>query len=286
MNEHITVASALLFIRSLRKAFFGGWKGAAMAIPAVGLSKLYVDAAVDYIRRRGGEVRCSTDVVGVIVTNGSVAGVRFRDGSVQEGSACLLTVPSNKLRGVLPEGLPGVDSLGMIMDMPVSPIVSIHLWFGREFMEHDVVGLVGRRIQWVFNKRRIDLSPDTGPHVSAVISAAHNFVLLDNERLATIALEDLKSVYGARVSEPLHVVVIREKRATFSATPAAERARPATRTSIPNLFLCGDWTDTGYPATIEGAVLSGERGAEAVRAASVAFQKSIDHITDNKERPL
>jgi len=286
MNEHISAASALVFIRSLRKAFFAGWKEAALAIPSVGLSTLYVDAAVDYIRRKGGEVRCSADVVEIILENGCVTGLRFRDGSVQEGSACLLTVPSNKLRGLLPDSLSGLKSLSVIMDLPVSPIVSIHLWFGSEFMEHDVVGLIGKRIQWVFNKRKLSKEPDTGPNVSAVISAARDFVSYNNEALTAVALEDLRLVYGSRVGEPLHVVVIREKRATFSATPAAERARPATRTVIPNLFLCGDWTDTGYPATIEGAVISGERGAAAARASSVAFHKSIDHIIDNKERPL
>ena len=292
MNEHISSASALLFVRSLRKAFFAGWKGAAMAIPSVGLSSLYVDAAVEYIRARGGDVRCSADVVRVMLHEGTATALQLRDGSVIETTACLLTVPPNKLRPLLPEPLP--EHLSPMLEVPPSPIVSIHFWFAGEFMQHAMVGLIGKRIQWIFDKRRLNAHPGAGPHVSAVISAAHDYVTCSNETLTKIALEDLRAVYGSQVGEPLHTVVIREKRATFSATPPTELVRPGPETGVRNLFLCGDWTSTGYPATIEGAVISGERSAAAVCALleatgntlNVAFHKSIDHIVHNMERPL
>ena len=125
-------------------------------------------------------------------------------------------------------------------------------------MPQESLGVIGRRIQWVFNRR--------GGHLSAVISAAHAFVDLGNDELTRIALEDLVSVYGAKAGRATHTVVIREKRGTFSCTPEVQRMRPGSRTPVPNLFIAGDWTDTGYPATIEGAIMSGELCAGHVGA--------------------
>jgi hydroxysqualene dehydroxylase len=89
---------------------------------------------------------------------------------------------------------------------------------------------------------------------------------MGNDDLTRIVLEDLGSIFGAKAGHATHAVVIREKRGTFSCTPDVERIRPGFVTPVPNLFIAGDWTDTGYPATIEGAIVSGERCAGSVAA--------------------
>jgi monoamine oxidase len=139
--------------------------------------------------------------------------------------------------------------------IPESPIISIHLWFPVPFMQQDAVGVIGKTIQWVFRKR---------DYVSVTISAARDLHGNDNEDLVRVAVEDLRTVFGASVGEPRHTLVIREKRATISCSPAVEPHRPGHRTGLANLLLAGDWTNTGLPATIEGAVQSGNRAAEAI----------------------
>jgi uncharacterized protein with NAD-binding domain and iron-sulfur cluster len=139
-------------------------------------------------------------------------------------------------------------------------------------MPQESLGVIGRRVQWVFNRRKIghENGPENekggGGHISAVISAAHAFVEMGNDDLVRIVLEDLESIYGQTAGRATHAVVIREKRATFSCTPEVERNRPGCVTPVPNLFIAGDWTDTGYPATIEGAIMSGQRCAGHVMA--------------------
>ena len=128
-------------------------------------------------------------------------------------------------------------------------------------MSEEFVGVIGRRIQWLFNKRRLNNENGPGAHVSAVISAAHDFVGRTKEELVKIAVDDLRAVYPKLRETPTHAVVIREKAATYSSNPEVEALRPSQQTSVPNMFLAGDWTATGYPATIEGAILSGERAA-------------------------
>lgn len=260
MNEHLMHASAKVFVHALRHAFLAAWKNAALALPRVGLSDLYVDAAMRFLISHGAAVQVNSGVATLGADGSRLQVVHLRDGREIACAAVILAVPhyavNELVRGVLPE-----DELRIIGSIPSTPIVSVHLWFEEDFMKLDFVGLVDRRVQWVFNKRRIAREKGKGGHISCVISDAERFVTLSNEQLIRVAVEDLRTLHG-RVSEPTHAVVIREKRATFSCTPDAERIRPSHQTSLPNLFLAGDWTGTGLPATIEGAIVSGERCAQ------------------------
>lgn len=264
MNEHISKASARLFVRSLQKAFFSGWRASALAIPRVGLSELYVDGAREYVVRRGGVIRCGADVVSLLFDRNSVMGVQLREGETIACAAAILAVPPNRAATLLPEALRQEPSFAEMQNGVPSPIVSIYLWFEDEVMDHEFVGLIGRTVQWVFNRRRIVSGTQKGGCVAAVISAAYDSVSRTNDELVDIAVRDLRSAYPGRSSEPTHAVVIREKRATFPPGARGEWVQPGQTTPVANLFLAGDWTDTGYPATIEAAIVSGERCVELV----------------------
>lgn len=262
MNEQPEAASAMVFLNSLRQAFFDRWNSASLALPTVGLSELFVRGAEEFIRRHGGEVVCKADVVSSVVEQGSVTHVCLRSGRRVECSALILAVPSDRIQKLLPEELRSSGFAREIALAAPSPIICIHLWYERDFMTHEVLGLVGRRVQWVFKRKPAPQS--RSPYrvrVAAVISAASSYMHLDNERLVGLAIDDLAGVYGTDARAVRHRLVIREKRATFSLTPATEPLRPPARTPVPNLFLSGDWTGTGLPATVEGAIMSGELAA-------------------------
>lgn len=271
MNEHCNTASALLFARTIRKAFFGHWHASAFALPTVGLSRLFAEPAIDYIVRHGGHVRTACGVRRVIGDGVSAQGVSLDDGTVVDAHAVILALPPYRVRDVLPETLLADGYLAGVEQIPFTPILSLHLWFSEEFMgSEEIVGIIGRRIQWIFNRRSIAPASHgnsrnvAAGYICAVISAAQRFVELGNDELLAIALEDLRAIYGARLSPPTAFLAIREKRATFSSSPATEPLRPGPRTPLRNLFLAGDWTATGYPATIEGAILSAERSSALV----------------------
>lgn len=294
MNERPEAASALLFLRSMRTAFFGGWRNAAMAIPTVGLSELFADPAADYIRRHGGDVRSRADVVSLAGDENGVTGVRTRDGALHQCGAVILAVPPARAEALLRDALCGRTQFLHSSAYAHSPIVSLHLWFESDFVPQLMVGLIGRRIQWVCNRRRIVLT-GKGGHLSATISAAHAYASLSNEELVRIACDDLGAVYGSAAEHLIRGVVIRERHATVSLTPDIEPLRPGPELPIRNVFLAGDWTATGYPATIEGAVTSGERAAilalrslarDAARGISgaVAFQNPNRDIIDMKKK--
>ena len=255
MNEQMDRAPASLFLRTLRTAFLDHWSRAALVFPQAGLSTVFVDPACAFIERHGGVVRCGAEVVSLQTDGALVRGVTLKGGERVPCGAVILAVPPEKMMNLWPVDVPLPRNINAMVPAAVSPIISIHLWFEHPFMDREVLGLIGRRVHWIFRKQR---------HISATISAASSLVGMSNEELVNITVEDLRSVFGGAVGLPVHAMVLREKRATFSATPANEECRPGPITAAKNLLLAGDWTDTGLPATIEGAIRSGQTCARLI----------------------
>jgi uncharacterized protein with NAD-binding domain and iron-sulfur cluster len=139
-----------------------------------------------------------------------------------------------------------------------SPITGVHLWFDREVTTLPHAILLDRTMQWMFNK-------DRGRYLQLVVSASRALTNLSRNDIVDIAIGDLR-LYFPRVREAnlVKARVVKEQRATFSAAPETESLRPTPQSALPNVFLAGDWTRTGWPATMEGAVRSGYLAAEAV----------------------
>ncbi len=144
-------------------------------------------------------------------------------------------------------------------DTEASPIVTVNLWFDRVVTERTLIGLPGRTLQWVFDKRGV--FGEQASHLSLVSSGAEEVVSRSNEELVELAVGEVRDALpAARSAVLVRGVVVREKRASFSVAPG-QPPRPSARTGVPGLFLAGDWIDTGLPATIEGAVVSGHMAA-------------------------
>jgi squalene-associated FAD-dependent desaturase len=273
LNESPKRAAAAPFAEVLARAFFRSQADSQFVLPKVGLSELYTDDARRYIEARGGRVQLKSPVAEVMVIDGRITALRLRDGARVEADACISAVPPKALAALLPHpfrnggGLPALDILAWDA-FETSPIVSVHLWFDRPVLRHAFVGLIGTTTQWVFNRSLLTGGGSDGSGrqcLSAVISAGRDVVDRPTAEIVTTVLADLRTTLpAARAARVLQSVVVKEKQATLSATPAAERLRPAAATPIANFFLAGDWTSTGLPPTIESAVYSGRRAAELV----------------------
>jgi uncharacterized protein with NAD-binding domain and iron-sulfur cluster len=155
-----------------------------------------------------------------------------------------------------------VDIVARAASLGSSPIVTVNLWLDRAVTDVPFVGLPARTMQWVFDKRQA-FGTDAS-HLSLVSSGAEAIVARSNAELTELALSEVhEALPPARQARLLRATVVREKKATFSLAPG-EPSRPATRTPVAGLWLAGDWIDTGLPATIESAVVSGYRAAAAV----------------------
>ena len=264
LNEAPARAAAAPFAAVLMRAFFGSRRDSQFVLSGVALSELYAEDARRFIEERGGRIEPHTAVVGLEVAGGDrVTAVRLRDERRLVTNACVVALPPRALAALVPDGLRDSAPFRNLGDFAGSPIVSLHLWLDRTVLMHEFVGLIGTTTQWIFNRSRLLRDArEAGQCLSAVISAGHDVVDWDNARIAATVLDDLRTVVpAARGAHVLHSIVVKERHATISTTPAADRRRPAPATSIGNLWLAGDWTATGLPPTIESAVLSGHRAA-------------------------
>jgi zeta-carotene desaturase len=264
LNEDPSVASAALFERVVRLALFTSPQDSRIGIPRVGLSDVYVNAATAYIRARGGRIECSRSVASLLVSEGRCRGVRLSTGEEIEAESVLSAVPSFQLAGLLPgEMLRREPFFAPVVSLRPAPIISINLWFDRAITELDFIGLRGTTVQWLFNRGAILGSGEN--YVSLVLSGAHQHVGRSKEELLAIALLELGELFPAAQKAKLrHSLIIKERFATFSPTWEAQQLRPTTRTPVRGLYLAGDWTATGLPATIESAVQSGCTAAGAI----------------------
>jgi zeta-carotene desaturase len=261
LNEPIEVAAAAPFGEVLRRMF--GWRrrDAALGLPLVPLDRLYTRPSRDYIEARGGAVRAGT--VARIRTAGTLA-VEAK-GERWEPRMVICAVAWHALGDVFPDRPAALAAtLDDAARAAASPIVTVNLWFDRPVTSGVFVGLPGRTAQWVFDKRT--LFGSAASHLSLVSSGAADVVARGNQEWIDVTLAELREALPAvRAAELRRAVVVREKRATFSVAPG-QPPRPAGPTGIPGLFLAGDWIATGLPATIESAVISGHRAAQAYPA--------------------
>jgi hydroxysqualene dehydroxylase len=268
LNQSPDVAAARSFVRVLCDLFGPGPGDAAIALPGVPLDELYALPAARVIEAGGGRVMLKTPGSVVVDGDGQVAGVRAGGETIQTRTA-IGAVPWHAFSALWDDGPP--DALAATCEaagrMASSPIVTVNLWFDRAILAPPIdrfVGFVGSPAHWAFDKSAI-FGAGTG-HISVVSSGAGDLVAQDNATLSATAARELARLLPAAAgARCLRSVVVREPRASFSLAPGSPN-RPAAVTPVRGFFIAGDWTDTGLPATIEGAVLSGHRAAEAVQA--------------------
>lgn len=264
LNESPEIASAKMMKKVLQEAFGAGREASAMGIANVGLSELYTDAARQFIEMRGGEVRLRTQISRLVVESEAVATVELKSGERVKADFFISAVPPNILWQLLDENLRARE-FSYLSKLQSSPIVSINLWFDRPVTDKQFLGLIGTRVQWLFNKDAISATAKKTNQLALIISAARGFTEWTKNQLVEMAMTELRQVIPAsRKARLLHSAVVKERDATLSHTVESDALRPRPQTSIPNFILAGDWTETGLPATIESAVLSGKRAAEIV----------------------
>ncbi len=261
-----------------------------MGIPTVPLTELY-NAALEYISAHGGSIRLRNPVQSFLATE---KGVRFMpQDSEEEFEYGVLAVPFDSLAKLLPDSPAARGLREKLSHFETSPITGVHLWFDRQITGLPHAVLLDRSIQWMFHKSKL-LSPrasaeDTGAarsnpaqpgglrssppgsYVELVISASKSLLEKSRQEIIGLALKELSEFFpDVKLAKLVKATVIKEVNATFSPAPGIDRYRPSSQSPWPHIFLAGDWTATGWPATMEGAVRSGYLAAEEITKMSGA----------------
>jgi zeta-carotene desaturase len=260
-----------VFYESFLKSAAGGRLG----IPTQPLSEFYAAVAA-LAERQGTDVRLRASVDRMERLPGGEWRVLTSEYEEFCAPRLVLALPfeqTARLLGTVPAPpVEAVEMAGHFGEFVHAPITTIHLWFDREITQLDHAALLDTRIQWVFNKSRIrrdeaGRAGETGQYLELVISASFAELKQTREEILTGALEELARFFPvAREAKVVKSGILKEARATFSVVPGLDRFRPAQDVGE-GLFLAGDWTRTGWPSTMEGAVRSGRLAAEAVARA-------------------
>ena len=254
------------------ESFLASARGGQLGIPMQPLSQFYASLA-HLSEAQGTTVRLRASVEEMQRQPGNGWCVRLSDGDEMLAPRLILAGPFEQTSKLLERVQQRSDRYEEVADglqqFRHAPITTVHLWFDREVTALDHAALLDTRIQWMFNKTRIRgqaaVTPEGGQYLELTISGSFEELRLSREEILANALAELErflpQVRGAKV---LKAGVLKEARATFSVTPGLDRYRPAADALGDGLYLAGDWTRTGWPSTMEGAVRSGRLAAEAV----------------------
>jgi squalene-associated FAD-dependent desaturase len=273
LDEELAQTDARYGIEVFWKAFLGSRAGYRVGIPLVPLADLY-DGCREAIVRKGGEVRMRASVRDIRVNRNQFAGAVLADGTLLTADACVCSVPQNEVLELLPAEFTGPGTaLEGVRQIKTSPITGVHLWYDRQVMSEPFLTLLDHTTQWVFNKSELSARDgETGKkggsqYLQLVISASYDLVPKSRQEIIDLCVRELADVLPAtREARLVKATVVKEVHATFSPAVGVDRYRPGQQSPVKNLILAGDWTRTGWPSTMEGAVRSGYLGAEAVLA--------------------
>ena len=254
-------------LSAARKVFVDGFlshrDGWRVWVSAVPLQQLYGERFSSWLADRGAEVRLQSPVREILVADGMVQGVRLEQGEELAADHVVLAVPHYRVNELLPPPVREDAVFTAAERIEAAPITSLHLWFDRPITPLPSAVLIDRLSQWVFN--RTALADADGNYYQVVISASRHLQQRSREEITQEVLRELGAVWpAAQAARLVHSRFITEARAVFSVRPGTEELRPEQQSPIPNLQLAGDWTQTGWPSTMEGAVRSGYLSAENI----------------------
>ena len=246
-----------------------------MGVPTVPLTDLY-NAAGDYIRARGGVLHFRQPVQ-TFSADSSQVRVRPRrreenpeDNPHESFDYLILALPFDNLDRILPDAPESAPIREKLSHFETAPITGIHLWFDRQISDLDHAVLLDRTIQWMFHKSRLQpirtqAASKTGSYIELVVSSSKTLIDKSRTEIVDLALREVREFFpAARAASLVKSTVIKELHATYSPRPGIDAYRPVAATGWSRVFLAGDWTATGWPATMEGAVRSGYFAAEAL----------------------
>jgi zeta-carotene desaturase len=271
LNAELDSISVPYAAKVVRELFMNSAEAGSMGMSTVALSDLYAGAA-RFVTDRGSEIRFSTNI-DYATWNESLHewSLHSRTGSIS-ADYLVLALPFEAMAKLVPNmpAAPGATALATQLEAHEHwPICSVHLWFDREITDLDHAVLLDREIHWMFNKSRMQPWRKAGAcYIELVVSTSKAFAALERNEAIEQSLAELAEFFPAvKSAKVVKAALVKEVRATFGVPPGVDTHRPAaTQSPWPNSFLAGDWTQTGWPSTMESAARSGHLAAEAVCA--------------------
>jgi squalene-associated FAD-dependent desaturase len=250
LNTNLEKASAFVFYEVLMQIFYKGNFASTIILPKHGLSESIINPASQFIKSNGGEIILSEVINEFVIKCQKMVSIKSENKIYDNFDYVISAIPLYALEKIIPK-----NTLNINLELEYSTILNIHIWLKENNLNEKFYGLLDSTLHWIFVKEN---------HVNIVISDANYLADKSKEEIYDLVTNELLQFTSITRENILKYKIIKEKRATF--VPAIEtlNMRPNSKTSIKNLFLAGDWTNTGLPSTIESAVKSGRIAADFI----------------------
>ena len=267
LNTPIETGSAFLLKRAISRSFFHSRHNARLILPKSWLGEIFVTPALNYILRNKGEVHLLTPAKKIVTREGNDLKIVTTRGNFN-APWVISALPPFALKSILENSTDSLaqDSMVGLDHFEYNPIITINIFLNQPINIPFPVAFIDSPLQWLFPHPNTEATEKEFGY-SLVISAANEWGDKSREEIINMVSDELTNHLGIGFESShrlLKYKIIKEKRATIAQTPFYIRNRPGNTTAIPNLFLAGDWTDTGLPATIEGAMVSGRLAIESI----------------------
>ncbi len=264
LGEDLTVVSAGLFVAGLTRCFLSARHHSKARLPASGWQDLLLDPIRQALDGAAVTIRTDAAVGHLLVENQAVCGVQLKTGGRLESDWVISTVPYHRLTGLLPERvLTHYSYFQQLTHLQDAPALTLHLWLDDPVTTPRLLLLAGRTFHWVVIKT-VPRQGRTRGLASLVATGDAALLSRSDREIKEAGLGIIKELLPGPNRSVTDHQIVRSSRAFLSLRPGTDGLRPLQQSPFANLFVAGDWTDTGLPATLESAVLSGERCAEAV----------------------
>lgn len=259
--EDVAAYDAIVFIKAglLRKPVMS-----AIGAPRIGLSSISGTPASKYMAENNGELIMGDAVGELLVEDSGVRGVILRSGRELRGDVVVSTLPPHGLEEILPNSIRSNSFFAPLKDIETASIVGVNIWYESQVMDEKYIAVLDSELQWVFNLSRLrGVQSVSQQHLAVSISNADKWMHISKQDIADQILGEMARVFpAARITKAIKSTVVKSREATICIKPGSHHTRLSQHTPISGLVLAGDWTDTGMPATMEGAVRSGNLAAE------------------------
>jgi squalene-associated FAD-dependent desaturase len=280
LNEDLDHMSVRYAAKVCRELFLFSAEAGLMGIPTIPLSDLYGMAARS-LNEMGADVHLRSSVIRVQRDQVQQQWVVETETERFSSDVVIFALPFEAMEKLLPAlpNVQGKESLAtQLSEFSHAPIAAVHLWFDREITDLYHASLLDTTMQWLFNKSKLQPQRNGRQehYLELVVSVSRSLTPMSRQEIIDLALRELALFFPAvKDATLLKAAVTKEVRATFSIRPQLDKVRTASQSPWPNIFLAGDWTATGWPATMEGAARSGYLAAEAVTKTNGGAQKFL-----------
>jgi protoporphyrinogen oxidase len=253
MNTPIEIASAELFVEMIQIIFFSGKKSSTIILPDFGLNEALVHPAARFILNKGGEISLSERVDKIETVGKRITKVSTSKREIDNFDLVISTIPADNLVKIIPE------EFKIRMNIPsfeYSPIISVNLWYNKNPLKEKFYGIIDGEFHWLFNK---------GDYITLIKSAANNIVNLKKNEIIETAISEMNKYFPILNNiEIIDSKIIKERKATIISSSNSVEQRKKLNHNFSNLFIAGDWVNTGLPSTIESSIKSGKKISELI----------------------